>query len=106
MSHFIFSTHQLVKLNLDISFNTYQSKSLSFLLVLAMVLLQYGLPLFISVCFWSEKVGWLADLKIRSGPSIECKNQILPVVAFNAEPDYERSMVLALMRLFDAIPAL
>jgi len=32
----------------------------------------------------AENVGRMAASKIRSGPSIECKNQILPVVAFNA----------------------
>ena len=42
-----------------------------------MVLLQYALPQMISACFRAEKVGWMAVLKIRSGPSVKCKNQIL-----------------------------
>ena len=30
-----------------------------------------------SVCFRAEKAGWMAVLKIRSGPNVERKNQIL-----------------------------
>jgi hypothetical protein len=57
-----------------------------------MALLQYGLPQVSSVCFRAEKVGWMADSKIRSGLSVKCKNQILPVIAFNAEPYHKRAM--------------
>ena len=48
-----------------------------------MALLQYGLPQVSSVCFRTEELGWMADYKISSRPSIECKNQILPATAFN-----------------------
>ena len=34
--------------------------------------------------FMADKAGWMADSKIRSGMSVECKNQILLIVAFNA----------------------
>ena len=36
----------------------------------------------------------MADSKIRSGPRFKCKNQILPELAFNAEPYYQRTMEL------------
>ena len=58
-----------------------------------MALLQYGLPQISSVCLRAVEVGWMADSKIRSGSSVECKNQILPVIAFNAEPCYKRALV-------------
>ena len=48
-----------------------------------MALLQYGLPQVSSACVRAEEVGWMAVLK----------NQILPVVAFKAEPYYKRTMV-------------
>ena len=59
-----------------------------------MALLQYGLPQVSSVSFEAEKVGWMADQKIRSGPSVECKNYILPLMAFNTEPYDKTAMVL------------
>ena len=37
---------------------------------LSMAVLQYGLPQDSSVCFRAEKVGWMADQKIRSGLSV------------------------------------
>ena len=62
-----------------------------------MALLQYGLPQVSSLCFRVEEVGWMADKKkIKSGPSVECKNQILPVTTCNAQSYYERAMGLSM----------
>ena len=58
-----------------------------------MVLLQYGLPQVRSVCFGVEKVGWMDDQKVKSSPSVECKNQIFSVMAINAEPYHKRTML-------------
>ena len=38
--------------------------------------------------FKEEKVGWIADSKIRSGKRVECKNQILHAIAYFTEPYY------------------
>jgi len=54
--------------------------------VMLMALLQYGLPQVSSVCLGAEKVGWMADQTVRSDPNIECRNQTLHLMAFNAEP--------------------
>ena len=62
---------------------------------LSMAVLQYGLPQDSSVCFRAEKVGLMTLLKIRSGPSIDCKNQILPVIAQSAKPYCKRAIILA-----------
>ena len=65
--------------------------------VILMALLQYGLPQFISVSSRAKEVGCMVDEEIRSGKSIECKNQILPVLAFNTEPYYKRAMVILIL---------
>ena len=44
--------------------------------------------------FWVEKVGWMAALKIKSGLSIKCKNQILHVIAYSTEPYYKILLML------------
>ena len=68
-----------------------------------MALSQYGLSLVSSVCFQAEKVDCMADQKIRSGPSIECKNQILLTTAFNAQPYYKRAMDGSIAFLFNIL---
>ena len=61
-------------------------------LVFVLALLENGLPKMSFVCFRAEKKGSMTAQKIRSGPSIECKNQILPVRAINVEPYCKRAM--------------
>ena len=64
-----------------------------------MALLQYGLPQRSFVCFRAEKKGWMAVLKIKSAKSVECKNQILPVIAYSAKPYHKIAMVIVLHQI-------
>ena len=59
-----------------------------------MALLFYDLSQASCVCFRAEKVGWMADSKIRSGSGVVCKNQFLPGITYNTEPYYKRAMYL------------
>ena len=59
---------------------------------IGMTLLWYGLPHVSSISFRAEKVGLMADSKIRTSLSVECRNQILHAIAYSTEPYYIRAM--------------